>query len=424
MSDLTDYQSEPIAARLSTLAAAYVIARRDFMAILFSRSFFFFLLGPLFPALVGTLAGGVGQRMQETSDRPQLGVAMSAADLDAMLGARTALARQLGDAVPPMVVLQRLAPGQGYDARQALAGQRGVAAVLTGTLARPVLTGTRAQIQDWGGPVSLIAATAIHGISGPAPKVELRGTATSTASERRSQLVTAQAAQTLLFLLTMLLAGMVLSNLVEEKGNKVIEILAAAIPMDAVFFGKLFAMLGVSFVGISVWGGAAGLFVLAKGAALAALPVPAVGWPALIGLGVVYFAMAYLLIGSVFLALGSLASTVREVQTLSMPATMMQLVVFFLSSYAMTQPGSPAEIFAVVFPFSSPFAMVARAAQQPGLGQHVLAIGWQALCVLAMVRGGSLLFRRRVMKSGPASTAKRRGLFARWGKQRSAGPAH
>ena len=35
-------------------------------------------------------------------------------------------------------------------------------------------------------------------------------------------------------LLTMLLAGMVLSNLVEEKGNKIIEILAAAIPMDAV----------------------------------------------------------------------------------------------------------------------------------------------------------------------------------------------
>src|SRR3546814_15126277 len=59
----------------------------------------------------------------------------------------------------------------------------------------------------------------------------------------------------LLFLLTMLLAGMVLSNLVEEKANKIIEILAAAIPMDAVFMGKLVAMLGVSFVGLAVWGG-------------------------------------------------------------------------------------------------------------------------------------------------------------------------
>ena len=74
---------------------------------------------------------------------------------------------------------------------------------------------------------------------------------------------TAQAGQVILFLLTMLLAGMVLSNLVEEKANKIIEILAAAIPMDAVFLGKLFAMLAVSLVGIAVWatviGGCMGL---------------------------------------------------------------------------------------------------------------------------------------------------------------------
>lgn len=42
--------------RLSTLAAAYVVARRDFVAILFSRSFIFFPLGPLFPIVVGGLA--------------------------------------------------------------------------------------------------------------------------------------------------------------------------------------------------------------------------------------------------------------------------------------------------------------------------------------------------------------------------------
>ena len=50
-----------------------------------------------------------------------------------------------------------------------------------------------------------------------------------------------------------MLAGMVLSNLVEEKANKIIEILAAAIPMEALFLGKLFAMLGVSLVGIATW---------------------------------------------------------------------------------------------------------------------------------------------------------------------------
>ncbi|MEW9854708.1 ABC transporter permease [Novosphingobium sp. M1R2S20] len=389
--------------RLSRLSAAYVVARRDFMAILFSRSFLFFLLGPLFPIVVASFAGGVGAQLRDTVDRPQLGAAMTDKDVTAMLNARAELAKTLGDIVPKVVVLRRLAPGESYDPAQALAGgRRDIGAVLTGSLDRPVLTGTKERIEDWRGPVALIAASAVGGVARPLPEVTLQSMATSTASERTGQLLTAQAAQTLLFLLTMLLAGMVLSNLVEEKGNKVIEILAAAIPMDAVFLGKLFAMLAISFVGIAVWGSAAGVFVMSADSGLAAMAEPAVGWPAMIVLGVVYFAMAYLLLGSVFLALGSLATTVREVQTLSMPATMMQLLVFFLASFAMMQPGSAAETAAVVFPFSSPYAMVARAAQQPGLGQHLLAIGWQSLCVMAIVRAGSQLFRRRVMKSGPA----------------------
>ena len=64
--------------RLSTLRAAYVVARRDFVAILFSRSFFFFLLGPLFPVIVGAMAGSVGVRVAQ-ADHTAIGVAMASA---------------------------------------------------------------------------------------------------------------------------------------------------------------------------------------------------------------------------------------------------------------------------------------------------------------------------------------------------------
>ena len=272
----------------------------------------------------------------------------------------------------------------------------------------PPLTGTASQIERWRGPVAMVAAQAASGTAVAYPRVALSPTRTSTADERRGQLATAQGAQTLLFLLTMLLAGMVLSNLVEEKGNKIIEVLAAAIPMDAVFLGKLFAMLAISLVGIATWGAVAGAIILAGGHDLPQLPTPAVGWPALIGLGIVYFALAYLLLGSVFLAIGSMAKTVREVQTLSMPVTMLQLMVFFLASFAMTQPGSPAEISALVFPFSSPFAMVARAAQDPRIWPHVLAISWQIAWVALLIRLGAKLFRKRVMKSGSAGRSVRK----------------
>ena len=148
----------------------------------------------------------------------------------------------------------------------------------------------------------------------------------------------ARGGQTILFVLTLLLAGMLLSQLIEEKSNKVIEILAAAVPIDAIFLGKLFAMLAMSLVGITVWT-AAGAAAIAYwiGGGLGALPDPAVGWPVFLALILVYFAMSYLLIGGVFLGIGGQASTVREVQTLSMPVTMAQVVIFGLASLARRQ---------------------------------------------------------------------------------------
>ena len=401
--------------RLSTWAAAYVIARRDFTAILFSRSFIFFLLGPLFPVLVGGFAGGIGQRVQASADRPVLGIAMQAADVDAMLAASNALAPRVGGALPELTVIKRLAPGEKFDAGTALATkQANAAAIVSGNLAAPLLTGTAERIRDWQGPVSMLAAQALSRTPKDYPAVALVSTASSTAKERRGQVLTAQAGQLLLFLLTMLLAGMVLSNLVEEKGNKIIEILAAAIPMDAVFLGKLFAMLAVSFVGIAVWASAYGVFALLAGSAMPTLPEPAVGWPVFIALGIAYFAMAYLLIGSLFLAIGSMATTVREVQTLSMPVTFVQLVFFFIASFAVAAPNSIYEWVAIGVPFSSPFAMLARAAQDPALWPHAAAFAWQALCIALLIRAGAKLFRTLVMKSGPSgSKTKKRSLRAR-----------
>ena len=401
--------------RLSTLQAAYVIARRDFVAILFSRSFFFFLLGPLFPLVVGMMAGGIGQKVKKSIDRPELGIAMSAGDIAAMQSAHTLLAPRLGFALPELTVLRQLAPGETFDpAAEMKRGRSNLAAILSGTPAKPVLTGPTERIERWQGPVSLVAAQAVGKAPATYPKVALSAFATSSVDQTRGKMLTAQAGQTLLFLLTMLLAGMVLSNLVEEKGNKIIEILAAAIPMDAVFLGKLFAMLAVSMVGIAVWGMAGAIIALIAGQALPTLTPPAVGWPLFLGLGVAYFAMGYLLLGSLFLAIGSMATTVREVQTLSMPVTMLQLLVFFFASYAMSQPGSPAELAAAIVPFSSPFAMLARAAQDPAVWPHAAALVWQALCVALFVRAGAAMFRKRVMQSGSArGKPKKAGWFRR-----------
>ncbi|MBY8336954.1 ABC transporter permease [Alteriqipengyuania sp. NZ-12B] len=399
-------------ARLSLWQAAWVIARRDFTAIVFSKVFLLFLIGPLF--FLGISAGGgyVGAMAADSADEPQLAVAFTPDANAAIEKARDELEPLVG--MPEVTLVDR---ADGADPRALLEDEdRNLLGVLSGSLADPLLTGPKEDVERWEGEVALMVGAA-RGEAIPQANIAIDMT-DGAINRQTAQDATARAGIVMLFMLTIFLAGMVLSNLVEEKGNKIIEILAAAIPMDAVFVGKLFAMLGVSLVGLTVWGAAAGVILILGAGALPVIPPPAVGWPLFFALFVIYFAMAYLLIGSVFLAVGSLAPTVRDVQTVSMPATILQLVIFFLANFAVGQPGSALEIFAAIFPLSSPYMMVARAAKEGILWWHLAAIAWQVLWVAIFVKIGASLFRAKVLKSGTAGREKgagRKGLLGLFG---------
>lgn len=395
-------------ARLSMLRAAFVIARRDFLAILFSRSFLFFLLGPVFPAVVFAMSGGLGAAKHERTQEPRIAIQMPSADIERVLAAHYKLQDELGrDRIPHFLILDQAKGHDKLDIERALADPRGrIGATLTGTLDNPVLTGTEQRLNAWRGFVTMQLAVARDNSNLAYPALQTETITTSGVETKNRRQDTAQISMTLLFLLMMLLAGMVLSNLVEEKANKIIEILAAALPMDAVFLGKLFAMLAVSLVGVAVWFAGIGTFIALAGdfggiaMVLKGMPTPGVGWPLFCVLFVLNFSMGYLLIGSIFLAIGALASTVREVQTLSMPVTMLQLFIFFFASFVLVDGAPILELAAILFPLSSPFAMTARAAQNEALWPHLIALAYQIAWVILFIRWGSRLFRKRVLKSG------------------------
>ena len=395
---------------IETVRAAFVIARRDFTAIIFSKSFFFFLLGPLFPLAIGLAAGSLGQQVSQDIDRPVIGVALEDDQSAKLVSARAALAKSLGNgALSELLLLTDVDPADPDIQTKLDTASKPLNAIISGSLEAPLLTGSQRDVKRWSGKVALLSETALSGSNPVTVRTDF--VAATDSSEQRTHLAIAQGGQIVLILLTMILAGMVLSNLVEEKTNKIIEILAAAIPMDAIFLGKLFAMLGMALVGITVWStlGFIGISVMSAGIPVVA--APAVGWPLFCVLMVLYFSMAYLLLGSLFLGIGAMATTVREVQTLSMPVTMGQLLVFFLAAYTVTKLGEPIEWAAVIFPFSSPFAMIARAAQMDNIWQHGLALIWQGVFTLIIIRFSVILFRRNVMKSG--NSARKKNLFAR-----------
>lgn len=379
--------------------SAWVIARRDYVATVWSKAFLLFLIGPLMPIIFGVVIASVGGEIDQGAGRPGVAVALPAADAAALRAAEARLAPRIGRALP------RLTRGDGESVR------------LEGSLAAPRLTGPAHALDDLAGPVALLVDTAraerTPGLPPPARLVlrPLGETAQATPTDRAA---TARGGQLALLVLTMILAGMLLSNLIEEKSSKVIEVLAAAVPIDAVFLGKLAAMLAMSLTGIAIWGAMA---LAATGALLppgADLPPPAVGWPLFVALGVAYFVMSYLLLGAVFLGIGAQAGSVREVQTLSMPVTMAQLVVFALASAAVANPNGHVATAAALFPWSAPFAMIARAAQAPTLWTHALALAWQALWVVLAIRLAARAFRASVLNAGSGGGNPLARLWRRW----------
>lgn len=378
--------------------AAFVIARRDFTALVRSKAFIFFLLTPLIMLAIAIAAGGIGARMIDVPPVPVIAITMPDADAAKLLAARERLSEAVADLPLLEQVRSTSAPGELFrDGRDG----KHYAAILSGSLEKPRLDSSANGTRIWPNKVRLMIERARTTGDFRAIPISIRTVAmpaVPTVQEDRS--TTAQLGQMALFLTTMLLAGMVLSNMVEEKTNKIIEILAASIPMEAIFLGKLFAMLAMALIAIAAWTTFGAVIGLSVGSALPAIPAPAVGWPLFVLLGVLYFSTAYLLLGSLYLGIGAMAATVREVQTLSMPVSMGQLGIFLFSSYAMAHPDSAVEIAACIFPFSSPFALLARAAESPEIWPHLLALLWQALCTWAIIRLGTALFRHNVMKSG------------------------
>ena len=60
------------------LRGAYVIGRRDFAATVLSKAFIFFLLGPIFPLLLGGVFGGIGARVASQTEQPVVAIVSSA----------------------------------------------------------------------------------------------------------------------------------------------------------------------------------------------------------------------------------------------------------------------------------------------------------------------------------------------------------
>jgi len=208
--------------------------------------------------------------------------------------------------------------------------------------------------------------------------------------------------------------NMLLSAVIEEKGNKILESLLAHASYREILIGKLLGVAGVSATLLLAWGGFGLLGVV--GAASAGFGLPDGVAAAIINPGVIvpfisYFVLGYLMYGAIFLAIGSLCETIQEAQTLMSPMIFILMVPMFILMMALRDPDSPFVIAVSWVPLYTPFIMMARLPSDPPLFD---VVGTSVLLLVStglILWGAGAVFRAGVTGRAGPDVVKR--TFAR-----------
>jgi|SRR5579859_1131081 len=173
----------------------------------------------------------------------------------------------------------------------------------------------------------------------------------------------------LLLFITILTYGVnVMSSVLEEKTNRVVEVLVSSVTPFQLLLGKVIGVGGVSFFQFFIWG-VTGRFLLRQRAALMAragttaassgFQLPHVSIDALV-IFLSFFVGGFLLYSALFAAVGSMSSNEQEARQTQQPVVYL-LMISYLSILGLTNdPNSTLSVVLSLFPFTSPIAMPVR----------------------------------------------------------------
>ncbi len=188
-------------------------------------------------------------------------------------------------------------------------------------------------------------------------------------------------------------ASILLNSVMEEKSNKILEVLLSSASATEILTGKV---LGVAFLTLSVlivWGGigAAGLITAAPSTAADVAEV--LMRDGLIVYFIGYIVGGYLMYAVLFAAIGAFCETPRDAQTLMGPIMMVLVVPLLVVQMALVNPDAPAVKFLSWVPFFTPFLMSARAPSGPPLIEIIGTMAGMFVVALLMVWLAGRAFR-------------------------------
>lgn len=212
-----------------------------------------------------------------------------------------------------------------------------------------------------------------------------------------------------LYMAIVLYAVNVLRSVVQEKTNRVVEIMVAAAKPRALMLGKILGVGAVGLVQVGVWAAMGVLSMTYRAELLGVFGVEAGAWSVPpIGLDVVAVVLAYFLLGyffyaALYAAIGAMVSSEQEAQQAQTPVILLLIVPMMCMQLITNDPrGTAAEVLTLI-PFSAPILMPMRyvldgaTATSVAISLVLLALStWLAAWLAARIyRVGILMYGKR-----------------------------
>jgi ABC-2 type transport system permease protein len=202
----------------------------------------------------------------------------------------------------------------------------------------------------------------------------------------------------LMFLVLMMVANPLMQGVVEEKMQRIAEVLLGSVTPFELMLGKLLGMAAVSLTIVTVYllGGIWAAVHYGFGSLLP--PVSLLVW---------FFAfqtLAALMYGSLFTAIGAACTDMKETQNLLLPVMLLCCVPLFVMTLVMREPNGPVVTGLSFFPFATPMLMIGRMAVPPGVEwwQPVAGMVVVLASTLACVWAAGRIFRVGLLMQGKA----------------------
>ncbi len=210
----------------------------------------------------------------------------------------------------------------------------------------------------------------------------------------------------------------VMRSVLEEKNNRVVEILISSVKPFELMMGKILGVTGVALVQFGVWVVMIFASVMTLGSSNVGMvsgvtevqmvlsALSQINYGLILFVFVIYFLLGYLFYSAMYAAIGSAVDNETETQQFTLFAILPMMLGFYGSITIMNNPDGPMSFWLSMIPFTSPIAMLARIPFDVPVWELALSIGILLVSTLGMVVIASKIYRVGILMYGNKVTLK------------------